>query len=403
MPVWHERTKAAREAGKLRLVGITEEQHPDRCALFAQWQRLDWPILWDPFNLTESPVVPVAIALDEHGIVRSVGLTIDRLDEFLAASYEDAPGSKPVALGVREAKGRSRELEPGAVLDADAAMSRLLWSGRTDAQSLSPRDFATCVEALARACSAEHAVPSAAFRLGVALRLRHDSPAAPDQDFQASIDRWGDALRADPTQYIWRRRIQQWGPRLDKPYPFYGWIEQATREVSERGETPLVVRVPLTSSEIAGREAIGGAGTERKHPDPERKVPRDQAGLVTIEVAVAPHTEDRGDPAARRSAQIHLALRPSPARDVHWSNDAGACEVWIDDPKNWELVRADFSLPVPRDAETSSEVRRVDFTITAPPEAAKLSGTVFYFVCEGGSGACRFLAQDFIVALPAAR
>jgi hypothetical protein len=404
VPVWHERTRAAVEAGKLALVGITQEQHRDRCALFAQWQGLDWPILWDPVNRTEAPVVPVAIAVDEHGIVRSVDLTLERLDEFLAASHEDdAPASEPAELGIRESNRGPDELEPGTVLDADAATSRLLWSARPDAGVLGPADFAACIDALDRARAAEHSPPSAAFRLGVALRLRHDSPAAQPQDFQASLDRWGEALRADPTQYIWRRRIQQWGPRLDKPYPFYGWIEEATREVRARGETPVVVRVPLTSSELAGREPIDEVGAEREHPDPRREVPRDRDGLVTIGVAVAPHTESGEDPASGRGAQVHLALRPSAAHDVHWSNDAGPCEVWVDDATSWELERPDVSLPVPADQETSSEVRRVDFTVTVPREGATLSGTAFYYVCEGSSGACRFLAQDFTVALPSAR
>ena len=59
-PVWHELTAPLRASGELVLVGITEEQHPDRCALFAQWQGFDWPILWDPFNLTRSAAVPAA-------------------------------------------------------------------------------------------------------------------------------------------------------------------------------------------------------------------------------------------------------------------------------------------------------------------------------------------------------
>ena len=65
MPVWHENTKALRAAGKLAVVGITQEQHAERCRLFAQWHQIDWPILWDPFNLTESKVVPRFTLIDE--------------------------------------------------------------------------------------------------------------------------------------------------------------------------------------------------------------------------------------------------------------------------------------------------------------------------------------------------
>ena len=62
MPVWHEKTRSLVKAGKLALLGVIQEQHPDRCRLFAQWQEFDWPILWDPFNLTGAAVVPILTA-----------------------------------------------------------------------------------------------------------------------------------------------------------------------------------------------------------------------------------------------------------------------------------------------------------------------------------------------------
>ena len=51
MPVWHELTKEARKAGELVLLGVIQEQHPDRCRLFAQWKGFDWPILHFDFAL----------------------------------------------------------------------------------------------------------------------------------------------------------------------------------------------------------------------------------------------------------------------------------------------------------------------------------------------------------------
>ena len=51
-------------------------------------------------------------------------------------------------------------------------------------------------------------------------------------------------LDIDPNQYIWRRRIQQYGPRLDKPYPFYDWgAASAREEIAARGETPVGLTV----------------------------------------------------------------------------------------------------------------------------------------------------------------
>ena len=71
MPVWHRLTEAWRKDGRLQVVGIVQEQHPDRARLFAQWHEIDWPILWDPLSITGSAAVPNLTLVDEHGIVRS--------------------------------------------------------------------------------------------------------------------------------------------------------------------------------------------------------------------------------------------------------------------------------------------------------------------------------------------
>ena len=72
VPVWHEATREWVKQGRLVLLGVTQEQHADRCRLFAQWKRFDWPILHDPINLLEAPAVPIVVAIDEHGIVRAI-------------------------------------------------------------------------------------------------------------------------------------------------------------------------------------------------------------------------------------------------------------------------------------------------------------------------------------------
>ena len=70
MPGWHEKTKALQEAGKLELVGIIEEQHPDRTRLFMQWNEMGWPLLIDSLNLLDVSAVPLTYLVDEGGVVR---------------------------------------------------------------------------------------------------------------------------------------------------------------------------------------------------------------------------------------------------------------------------------------------------------------------------------------------
>ena len=119
--------------------------------------------------------------------------------------------------------------------------SLILWGG--------PQRLREAIDAYAAAAQADPRDGRALFRLGVALRQRYESAAARRDDFQAAVENWGQALQLDPNQYIWRRRIQQYGPRLDKPYPFYDWVAEAERAIRARGERP---------DRIAG--AAGGSG-----------------------------------------------------------------------------------------------------------------------------------------------
>ena len=70
MPGWHDATLDLQRDGKLRMVGILQEQHPERARLFMQWKRMDWPVMVDSLNLLEVSVVPITLLIDERGIVR---------------------------------------------------------------------------------------------------------------------------------------------------------------------------------------------------------------------------------------------------------------------------------------------------------------------------------------------
>lgn len=409
MPVWHAATKELRERGDLIMIGITQEQHPDRCRLFAQWQGLDWPILWDPFNLTGSKVVPSVTAIDEHGVVRFTRLNARRVElQFLDADFEvpaATPETEPAVL-----RSLVEASSPGNPRES-AALARLLW------EPVSTWDGA--IETLEAAAREPDVEPSTIFRLGVAYRLRYDSERSRPSDFADSIAHWSRALARNPNQYIWRRRLQQYGPRLDKPYPFYDWIERATREVAARGEQPVAVRVALTGAEQAMPARRGSSGFdppsgEPTAPDPEGAIERDSVGLVGIETAVARHTRSGTEPGP---ARVHLAFRPAASKAVHWSNDAGPTTIWIEACPGWQLEGQLFSMgplsmgPLSmgeEDTELSSELRTLDFEIApvagedgsqSRDPAGVLSGYALYYVCEGREGTCRFLRQDFELAL----
>ena len=360
MPVWHERTKALRKSGALTVIGITQEQHPDRCRLFAQWHGIDWPILWDPFNLSGSLVVPNMRLIDEGGIARSLRARPADLATFLEgapAVTTDLPQAKPALVQM-----------DGAALDApdaDAwqAIGALLWR---DAKG---RDKAT--ETL---IAAQTRSPAHRFRAGVALRMRYDE-ARKSADFQQAITAWHQALADNPRQYIWRRRIQQYGPRLDKPYPFYDWMDAARRSIEDRGETPVATPVPLTRTERWGRRAPEGVTHEE--PDPKAKIEPTPAPLQ-FEVVHVPDT-GRG----RTAVCAHVSLRPDAAflAKLTLDAEAGLPVIW------WAGRRAEGRIDATGHGRLTFEVE-----LDAPD--AKASGYVLYYACTKSDGVCRYLRQE---------
>ena len=94
MPVWHERTSKLQESGKLQIVGLIQEQHPDRCRLWKQWKKMDWPVLVDSLNRTGVSAVPLYWVIDEHGVLRQMLRPSASLDEFIETEYPK-PTDKP--------------------------------------------------------------------------------------------------------------------------------------------------------------------------------------------------------------------------------------------------------------------------------------------------------------------
>lgn len=392
MPVWHEATREARDAGRLEILGITQEQHPARCRLFAQWHGIDWPILWDPFNLTGSKVVPHFTLVDEHGVIRKARAKPEDLDAFLETTWPApsarAPEEPSPACLVAPV--------PSAAPDRAAwpAVRALLEAAATDTGA----DPADAIRALATDAAAHPDDPAAAFRLGVAYRLRHDGPHRQDGDFQRALDAWSRALQGDPSQYIWRRRIQQFGPRLDKPYAFYGWVEEARRDVEARGESPVPLEAELTWSERFGKEGLERTAPEA--PDPQGKLPRDDEGLVRIETAVVHDSAEE-----RRAVEVHVMVRPNDPPRFAWHADAEDAILWIEDPAEggpWLVEPRGLAVAPSADDERGELIFELE---VRPGEGAEgpvtLRGYVALPVCRDDDGTCLWLRKDVEIVVPA--
>jgi len=368
------------------MLGIVEEQHPDRARLFMQWKRMGWPLLVDSLNLLEVTAVPLTFAIDEHGIIRKTRLRPDdtaELEEFLAADYPEPvalpapPDTAPDAPRPRDAEGWRR-----------LAVERFLWGGEDG--------LSEAVEAFREALRLEPEHAPTRFRLGVALRARADSAASQAGDFAAAGAAWQGALDRDPNQYIWRRRIQQYGPRLDKPYPFYDWVGEAREAIRARGEAPWPLVVEPSGAELARPAQSFDARAGDAEPDPGGRIHRDPGRLIRVEAAVVPPRVAPGG-----SVRAHLVFRPAREVRAHWNNEAEPLRVWPSPPPGWSVGAGGLSAPLPPEA-VSEETRHVEFELRAPEAAApgpvEISAYALYYVCEDVDGTCLYRRQD--VRLP---
>ena len=242
------------------------------------------------------------------------------------------------------------------------------------------------------------------FRLGVAYMRRLESDFRQDSDFLRAVESWEKALSLDPNQYIWRRRIQQYGPRLDKPYPFYDWIHQAREAIQMRGETPVDLRVEPRGAEFAHplpSKGQVGERSSRPSPDPEVRVSLDDDRLIQILSTSVASTAD-----ALVAIRVHLEFRPNDELKAHWNNEAEGLIFWVDVPSGWEVDKHFHKLQN-SGSEVSRETRYIEFEMTDRETVAGdgsgrsrvARGYALYYVCEGFDGTCLYRRQNISVPL----
>lgn len=361
------------------MAGMVLEQHPERARLFMAWREMAWPIGWDPFDVLGLGVVPVVVLLDEAGIVRAVDPSRDDL-AWLGRWVREEPVDAGDHVDPRVPDPIDSERSP-----LETARALALWGGE---------------ERLDEAVrSAEQAVEEAQgtrrgdahFAAGVVYRMRYDSARRQTGDFARAVRHWERALAEDPNDYVRRRRLQQYGPRSAKPYPFYDWVPRAQAGIASRGEVPPPVG-PLTRSEMAEPTGEMGEVTSGTDPDPQGRIHRDAGELVRVETVAVPGRVPSGE-----TVRVHLEFRPE--ADAHWSNEVDPLEVWVEVPEGWGAEGRSFTSPVPGEA-VSNEPRLIDFELRAPPDVTgrfEVSAYALYYVCQDRDGVCLYRRQDVTV------
>ena len=397
MPVWHEATRSLQDEGRVTMVGIIQEQHPDRARLFMQWKQMGWPIMIDALNELEVAVVPITMFIDEHGIIRQLrpprrGIA-DAVKRFVDRRFQDPaqPATRPTAPDLGRLRAAARDGTAGDLRTLGQALVN--WPEAGESGGAGAIDEAITAFETALGLEPEPESGPTLFRLGVAYRMRYDSARRRPEDFQQAVDHWSRALDSNPNQYIWRRRIQQYGPRLAKPYPFYDWVEQARAQIRARGGKPHELAVEPGAAELAQpQRRFASAAGEASEPDPEGRINSDRRGFILAETVVVPAAVKPGS-----AVRVHLVFRPNHAIDAHWNNEAEPIKMWVTHPPGWLIDRQLHTIPN-ADTAVSRETRAIEFELSVPPDAAP--GTILvgayalYNVCEGVGGTCLYRRQE---------
>jgi tetratricopeptide (TPR) repeat protein len=395
VPAWNAQVQEWILNGKLVVIGIAQEQNPDRCRLFAQWKKLDWPILYDPINVMQVRGVPIEVAIDEYGIVRSLKPDPKTFGkEFINKTFSPPKNETSVKFE------KSTQPEITALRRrAEQSRSSDAWRQLGDALVLwgNPSDVNDAIDAYTHAIQINPEDGDAHFRLGVCYRNRYESGSRLPTDFQTAVDHWTRARQINPNQYIWRRRIEQYGPQATKPYSFYDWVRAAGSEIRARGEKPVELKVLPTGSELTGP----GGNPENdkldvKPPDPQGKILRDRQRLILTEVTVIPPQIKPG-----QTVRVHVTLSPNKKLKAHWNNEAEPLKLWIDPPDGFK-ARPQLIVAPQGNKPEASEPRNIEFEIQAANDVsgtATLSVYALYYVCEGSGGTCNYLRQDIPITV----
>jgi len=374
------------------MAGIIEEQHPDRARLFMQWKQMPWPVLVDSLDLLGVSAVPITLAVDEYGVIRMVNPAPGEIEEkFINRTFERPVSLPEVANRAPDLDALKQATESNTVASwADYANAVVEWGG--------PQRTSEAIQAYQRALRLDPASGPLHFRLGAAYRKRYDSNFRQPEDFQKAVEQWSAALEIDPNQYIWRRRIQQYGPRLDKPYSFYDWVTTARKEIVARGEIPAPLSIEPSGAEFAQSEqSFAAASNSIKEPDPRGRILRDAGQFVKVETAVVPNTR-----AQDVSERVHVVFRPNPANKTHWNNEVGNFVFWISAPPMWNVSQHLVTIPNPSRLP-STEVREVEFEVRGPERgrapAVTLPAYALYHVCEDVNGVCMYRRQDVPITI----
>ena len=349
------------------MLGVVQEQHAERAMLYKQWKQYDFPIVQDATTSLNLRAVAIPLFIDEYGIVRNTRPRPSDLARFVKQDFK---------------KGSTKAAE--AELDE---FEKLIAQGNLYLHDVKQRNVEKAIKTFSQAVESEPGSGKAKFSLGVAHRMRFDSPQAKDGDFETASRLWSEALASNPNQYIWRRRIEQYGPRLGKPYPFYDWVDNAIADIKKRGENPVKLSVNLTGSELAGPARTFTSNNDHKNPDPDSKIIQAEAEQLQLAASTVPAKVVPG-----AVTRVHLNLNVLKGK---WNHEAGPLTVWVDDSSNGTPEKRLMEFAYDSMVSPGSG-RNIDFEFktAADTDSHAVSGFVLMHLCDD-EGVCFYYRKNF--------
>lgn len=347
---------------------------------------MGWSFMVDPFNLLNMRFVPCTLGIDEYGIIQVIQPRLDRADDFIDL-FINATFDEPTSI--QQQKYITQAEKPttdDATALSDYAISLTLWENE------SQLDEAIAVSQQALELEENDRTH---FNLGVIYRMRYDSAYRQESDFVNAVKHWTEALHHDPNNYIWRRRIQQYGPRLDKPYSFYDWVYEAREQIQARGAEPIALTIEPRGAEFAYPTDDFDPATEAINPDPDGRIYQDEHNLIDVDVIVVPPKVVAGE-----SVRVHITMNPS--EEAHWNNEVDDTVLWVNVPDNWS---ANPQHQTVRNGEgaTSNETRRFEFELRSPENLdvglSEVHCYSLYYICEDVNGICLYRRRDIRIPL----
>lgn len=365
--MWHAKAKPFVESGEMAILGVVQEQHAERAQLYKQWKQYDFSIAQDASTQLNLAAVPIPILIDEHGVVRKLRARPGDLDKFIKQDF-----SAPSETAAASQSGGSE-------------VAKLVMQANQILSSQTEPDVDKAIATFEQAVASEDKNGKALFGLGVAYRMRFDKSGNID-DFAKAAANWQAALAVNPNQYIWRRRIEQYGPRLTKPYPFYDWVETAQKEIVARGEEPVALKAKLTGTEVASpRQAANSAKDKPENPDPEAKILKDEKFLAVTATTVPAVTK------SKKQMRVHLHCSIEGAK---WNDEAPGMQVWIDDSSDGAPESRLLEYSVGNQKPGSTRTVDFEFQLADAKQPAKVRGFVLFHCCDD-SDVCFYYRKDF--------